>query len=277
MPKGLDSKTSSDYTTLTITHDSVKSPIQCHSYASPSTIAPPTLVFTHGAGGTLSAPAVTDFCKGYSNSNSSSSPVLAFQGSMNLGARTKGFHACLEHLRRASSVSNNKHGNRGTTGDFVLLGGRSMGARAAVIALTEHLSFTASSTSSSASSASPPLLILASYPLQGPKDVRDQILVDLPACVSVLFVVGDRDSMCPLDMLDHVRKKMKAQSWLIVVEGADHGMHVGGGGGGGKEKEMLLGAMVGSMASEWVGGSREKREEKIWWDEDERRIGRGLV
>jgi predicted alpha/beta-hydrolase family hydrolase len=148
---------------------------------------------------------------------------------MNLGSRVKGFNACIEHIRKEDDRKR------------LLLGGRSMGARAAVMAGSEMLD---------RGEKVELLLILLSYPLQGPKDVRDQILLDLPASVRVLFIVGDRDAMCPLDMLDGVRGKMSAKSQVVVVRGADHGMHVKP-----KKLERELGEETGRVAASWVGKS----------------------
>lgn len=221
-------------TSLTITHDLVKNPITCQHYTPKSANEAndrTTFIFTHGAGGTLSADAVVNFCTGYSTGAS----ILAFQGSMNLKARTKGFHACISHLETTNSNAKS-----------LVLGGRSMGARAAVIATTEHLA---------SSSKSPPdmKLILVSYPLKGPKDdIRDQILLELPASVGVLFVIGDKDAMCPLELLDKTRKKMTAKSRLVVVKGADHGMHVKG-----KDKEKKAGEETGMRAWDWVSGEMD--------------------
>lgn len=92
-------------------------------------------------------------------------------------------------------------------------------------------------------------LVLVSYPLQGPKDVRDQILLDLPKSVKVMFVIGDRDSMCPLDLLDDVRKKMKANSQVVVVRGGDHGMHTKP-----AKLEKEVGEETGRLAAKWLAG-----------------------
>ncbi|KAF1850914.1 uncharacterized protein K460DRAFT_328285 [Cucurbitaria berberidis CBS 394.84] len=221
--------TSSNVTVLTITSDAVKNPIQCHNYASPNSNdpSPQTLIFTHGAGGTLYAPAVVNFCAGFSTAV----PILAFQGSMNLASRVKGFHACLEHLERSQ-------------GELVL-GGRSMGARAAVMAATEYLKKEKAGSGSTSVQ-----LILVSYPLKGPKDdIRDEILLSLTANVEVLFVIGDRDAMCPLDLLESVRGRMKVESKLIIVKGADHGMHVKP-----AKREKEFGEETGRLAAEWVAG-----------------------
>ena len=66
----------------------------------------PKLIFTHGAGGGLSAAATKDFAEGFAEH----SPIVSFQGSMNLQSRTRGFQAVLEHEKVDSA-----------------LGGRSMG------------------------------------------------------------------------------------------------------------------------------------------------------
>ncbi|KAK7190179.1 hypothetical protein PSPO01_03900 [Paraphaeosphaeria sporulosa] len=236
-----DSQTGEDIsrTILTIQHDSLKKPMICHQYPnSPhATLATPGLIFTHGAGGTLDAPAVVNFCTGYSVVH----PVLSFQGSMNFNARVKGFHVSISHLRLEKQS--------------LTLGGRSMGARAAVIAGTEILS--------SEDGQSELSLVLVSYPLKGPKDVRDQILLDLPASVRVLFVIGEKDAMCPLDLLEETRKKMAAKTRLVVVRGADHGMHVRP-----VAEEKRLGEEAGRLAAAWVGGEADDNDIHIGRDEE---------
>ena len=42
----------------------------------------------------------------------------------------------------------------------------------------------------------------------------------------VLFVQGTRDSLCPPDVLESVRNRMRAPSTLHVVEGGDHSLVV---------------------------------------------------
>lgn len=162
---------------------------------------------------------------------------------MNLAARVKAFHACIEHLESEEKDKTD-----------LLLGGRSMGARAAVMAASDIIS-------SSDEKKRDVQLILVSYPLKGPKDdLRDQILLDLPPHVKVLFVIGTKDAMCPLTLLDSVRAKMKAESWRLTVAGMDHGMH------GKKEKE--LGKWSGVAAREWVDGHWDAKEKSAYIDED---------
>jgi len=231
-------------TTLTITHDLVKKPIECHQYAPTSSPSSPSpiLIFTHGAGGTLSADAVVNFCTGYS----SSLPILVFQGSMNLKARTKGFHACIDELNSSQSTAQ-KGAKEDTTGSkTLLLGGRSMGARAAVIAASEHLA----SLDDKEAEELNLRLILVSYPLLGPKDdMRDQILLDLPKSVRILFISGDEDAMCPIDTLNETRDKLTAQSQLVVVTNANHGMHVVP-----ASRTKRVGEETGRLAARWVEG-----------------------
>jgi predicted alpha/beta-hydrolase family hydrolase len=247
-----DKDSASPYSTLSIPSDLTKTPVRCHIYRAPTQHQPtsePTLIFTHGAGGTLSTPAVTHFCTGYA----SALRVLAFQGPANLGARVKAFRACHAHLR-----SQQMDEGDGTLRD-VLFGGRSMGARAAAMAAAELMG---SDGGGAGGEKMKVRLVLVSYPLVGPKgELRDEVLLDLPDEVDVLFVSGERDAMCPLSRLEEVRGKMAAKSRLVVVRGADHGMHTRP---AGLEKEV--GEETGRRAAVWVVGEM---------DEDELYVGEG--
>lgn len=129
------------------------------------------------------------------------------------------------------------------------LGGRSMGARAAVMAAKESTTH----------------LVLVSYPLHSGKDIRDQILLDIPQQVKVVFVSGDRDSMCDLDRLEAVRRRMKCKTWRIVVQDADHGMDVRP-----KAGTQSVGRKMGDVVAGWMEDPDEgKREGKIWWNGEE--------
>jgi predicted alpha/beta-hydrolase family hydrolase len=226
-------------TTFTIDSELVKKPIVCHHYNSVTQEKPPknsaTFILTNGAGGILSAPAVVNFCNGFYST--SPTRLLAFQGSSNLGARVKAFQAYHEYPRSEAKG--------------IVFGGQSMGARAAVMAATEllterHYKRTVR-------------VMLVSYPLQGPKEVRDQILLDLPGGVAVLFIVGDKDAMCPLALLEEVRGKMKAKSRLVVVKGADHGMNVRP-----ASRTKELGEETGRVAARWLSGMIESKGETLY-------------
>lgn len=185
----------------------------------------PSLIFTHGAGGTLHSDAIANFTHGFATSL----PVLCFQGNLNLKSRVKMFDAVT--LQHDSCRA---------------LGGRSMGARAAVMAAKKNTT----------------QLVLVSYPLQSGKDFRDQILLDIPGHVKVVFVIGDRDSMCDLSRLELVRRKMRCRTWRIVVQDADHGMDIRP-----KAGTESVGRKTGEMVARWIQDhEEEKREGKIWWD-----------
>jgi uncharacterized protein len=70
-------------------------------------------------------------------------------------------------------------------------------------------------------------LICFGYPLCGAGDrsrLRDQVLMELRT--PTLFLQGTRDPLCPLDLLEGVRKRMHAPTTLYVVEGGDHSLIV---------------------------------------------------
>ena len=70
-------------------------------------------------------------------------------------------------------------------------------------------------------------LVCLGYPLCGagdPKRLRDKVLRDLRT--PILFVQGTRDPLCPLELLENVRREMTAPNFLHVVEGGDHSLQV---------------------------------------------------
>ena len=78
-------------------------------------------------------------------------------------------------------------------------------------------------------------VICLGYPLCGggdPSKLRDKVLRELQT--PILFVQGTRDSLCPLDLLEEVRKQMTAPNFLHRVEGGDHSLLV--------QKRQLLAA-----------------------------------
>ena len=192
------------------------------------------LIFTHGAGGTLQSDAIANFTHGFA-SHSRQSSILCFQGNMNLKSRVKMFNQVI-----ASEL--NVRVPR-------CLGGRSMGARAAVMAATENAN----------------QLVLVSYPLHTAKETRDQVLLGLPASIKVIFVVGDRDEMCDLERLEEVRKNMKCRTWRVVVQNADHGMNVKP-----KAGTQEVGRRIGDIVAMWLTASDlSLREGRIIWNADE--------
>src|SRR2546428_3476685 len=98
-----------------------------------------------------------------------------------------------------------------TSGSIILIG-KSMGGRIGChVALGEKVNG----------------LVCLGYPLCGggdPSKLRDQVLRDLRT--PILFVQGTRDSLCPFDLLESVRKEMSAPNVLHVVEDGDHSLIV---------------------------------------------------
>ena len=97
------------------------------------------------------------------------------------------------------------------TGPAILIG-KSMGGRIGChVALEENVAG----------------VVCLGYPLCGAGDrakLRDKVLRFL--ATPILFVQGTRDSLCPLDLLEHVRAEMKAPNFLHVVEAGDHSLLV---------------------------------------------------
>jgi uncharacterized protein len=94
----------------------------------------------------------------------------------------------------------------------IVLAGKSMGGRVGChVALVEPVA----------------AVICFGYPLCGAGDrskLRDQVLLELRT--QAMFVQGTRDPLCPLELLEGVRKRMRAPSTLHVVDGADHSLLV---------------------------------------------------
>ncbi|HXX41552.1 MAG TPA: alpha/beta family hydrolase [Chthoniobacterales bacterium] len=70
-------------------------------------------------------------------------------------------------------------------------------------------------------------VICLGYPLCAMGDrtkLRDEVLLALQT--PILFVQGTRDPLCPLDLLEPVRAKMKVPNVLHVIEGGDHSLRV---------------------------------------------------
>lgn len=201
--------------------------IFCNSFGTAS--APLSLIFTQGAGGNLSTPAVANFAEGFSQSKK----IICFQGRGNIQSRTKMFKAVIEHHQCNT------------------LGGRSMGARASIITAKDTDNVKA--------------LILVSYPLRGEKgDIRSQLLLDIDEDIDVLFVIGDKDHMCDLNELTTVRKQMKVKTWIIVVNNANHGMELRP-----SKATKSVGNMIGTVVSRWIEDRNESLTNcKIHWDEE---------
>lgn len=68
-------------------------------------------------------------------------------------------------------------------------------------------------------------LVCFGYPLRGQNGkLRDEVLRALRT--PILFIQGTRDSLCPLDELEEVRRSMTNVNELYVVEEGDHSLEV---------------------------------------------------
>ncbi|KAL8727157.1 MAG: hypothetical protein Q9181_005812 [Wetmoreana brouardii] len=211
--------------------DYPKKPIACvlSSTKAASGSIKPHLIYTHGAGGTLRSDAIANFAEGFSSSGLS---ILCFQGNMNLQSRVKMFKAVMEDQKQDEPTC---------------IGGRSMGARAAIMASPENMRH----------------LVLVSYPLHTDTEVRDQILLDIPEEAKVVFISGEHDSMCRISRLDAVRKHMKCKTYRVVVQGADHDMTVKP-----KAATKAVGIKTGQVVAEWLRLSTDSAgyEGRISWN-----------
>jgi predicted alpha/beta-hydrolase family hydrolase len=198
-------------------------------------------IFTHGAVGGLETPEMTDFANGFSIC----AQIVSFQGpTESMASRLHSFDAVLKHEE-----------------GVVAVGGRSMGSRAAVNIAMQALSINSKTMWATQ-------LVLVSFPLIGSRDgaSRANILLDLPSTVDVLFESGDRDSMCSLEELNEVRRRMQARSWLLQVAGASHRMRF-------EQDDDAVGKQIreacGRLASEWLLRRDKKRVARsICWNEE---------
>ncbi len=92
----------------------------------------------------------------------------------------------------------------------IVLAGKSMGGRVGChLALKEQVE----------------AVICLGYPLCGAGDrskLRDQALLELRT--PIMFVQGTRDPLCPLELLEEVRARMRAPSVLHIVDDGDHSL-----------------------------------------------------
>ncbi|CAK7335699.1 unnamed protein product [Dovyalis caffra] len=98
-------------------------------------------------------------------------------------------------------------------GHPLILAGKSMGSRVSCMVAAE-VDIDASA------------VICLGYPLKSMNGaVRDESLLQLS--VPVMFVQGNKDGLCPLEMLEAVCKKMKSHNELHVIDGGDHSFKIG--------------------------------------------------
>jgi dienelactone hydrolase len=149
----------------------------------------PLMLWTHGAGGGLN----DDATQGFANGFAELAPIVVHEAQSNLENRVACYKAMTEHEGYATYI-----------------GGRSMGSRTAATLATNTPETKA--------------VVLVSYPLFNNGECREQIMLDLPARLDVLFILGSKDPMNPCKKFEEVRSRMKARSWVCIVQGAAHMM-----------------------------------------------------
>ena len=120
----------------------------------------------------------------------------------------------------------------------LLIGGRSMGGRAASMLAADGFSCDG--------------LLLLAYPLHPagrPEELRDAHLAKIE--VPVLCFNGTRDTLCRRDLMEAVADRLRARWTMRWLEGADHGFHVLK--GSGKSDGEVLDE-IGEASGAWVSG-----------------------
>ena len=115
--------------------------------------------------------------------------------------------ALIETYRDVLSASSKR---TGSPPGPLFLGGKSMGGRVASMLVAQHL-------------VRPTGMVYLGYPLHPAKKedkLRSEHLKSVP--VPQLFVSGDRDPLCNLELLRQERKRLKLAGSLHVVPGGDH-------------------------------------------------------
>jgi predicted alpha/beta-hydrolase family hydrolase len=127
--------------------------------------------------------------------------------------------------------------------ELLLMGGRSMGGRAATMLAAEGYPCDG--------------LLLLAYPLHPagqPEKLRAAHLERIP--VPVLCLNGTRDSLCRRDLMDGVVGRLRKTWTMHWLEGADHGFHVLKSSGR-SDGEIL--AEAAEASRDWVGSLRRER------------------
>lgn len=118
--------------------------------------------------------------------------------------------------RMPSLIESHRAAISSTSGDApLILAGKSMGARVGCHVAAEDDDVGRSIRA----------VVCFGYPLRGQSGkLRDEVLLALRT--PILFIQGTRDSLCPIELLEQVRQRMRARSVLEIVEGGDHSLQV---------------------------------------------------
>jgi uncharacterized protein len=137
------------------------------------------------------------------------------------------------------------HARREIAPRTLILGGRSMGGRAASVLAADGFSCDG--------------LLLLAYPLHPagrPEELRDAHLAKIAA--PVLCLNGTRDTLCRRDLMEAVVERLRGGWTMRWLEGADHGFHVLK--GSGRSDEEVLGE-IGEASGNWASGLKKERSD----------------
>ncbi|KAM8857833.1 testis-expressed protein 30 isoform 1-T1 [Synchiropus picturatus] len=171
-----------------------------------------SVILTHGAGGDMNFKQLVSLAHCLA-SNGFVCLRFTCKG-LNLTYRVRAYRAVLLYLRSLQRL----------TIDNIIIGGRSMGSRAAA-ALARQLSDEPDNPVQG--------VLCLSFPLHPPRQThvhrqRSEDLKRLPETLSVLFVSGTDDDMCDKLLLEGTLKEMKAESKIFWLDGGSHGLTVKG-------------------------------------------------
>jgi len=187
-----------------------------------------SLIFAHGEGGEDSDMESTSMVN-FSQSFAERLPLLMFDGSKSIMSRVEEYKTTMEATNHCNNI-----------------GGRGMGGAAAARCAdkaTKHV-------------------VLVSYPLGRGSELRDAELIALPPWTKTIFVSGDRDNLIDIDELDAVREKIKAQTWRVIVRGADHEMRLIP-----ERGTKAVSMEVGEIVADWLRQREHNREGEIRWND----------
>ncbi|CAI9772657.1 unnamed protein product [Fraxinus pennsylvanica] len=169
----------------------------------------PLVVFAHGAG----APSSSDWMvrwKGMLAKALNAVEVVTFDYPYIAGGKRKAPPKAEKLVEFHSDIVRKSMAKY--PGHPLILAGKSMGSRVScMVAGGENIAAAA--------------VICMGYPLKGINGaVRDETLLQLT--VPVIFVQGSKDGLCPLELLEVVRRKMNSVTALHVIEGGDHSFKI---------------------------------------------------
>ena len=186
------------------------------------------LVLGHGAGAQAAQPALGRIAAGLAGRGH---PVLAF----NFAYREAGRRLPDPAARLESAFRDAVARSGALLGRPLVLGGRSLGGR-----IASHLAAQGEPCAG---------LVLLCYPLHPSGRPERLRTAQWPALrVPTLFLQGDRDSLCDLELLERERRRLltRAESRLHLLAGADHDLVVRG-----RPQELVLDEVVAVVAG-WL-------------------------